>query len=485
MEELVELEDVQGIIMKGYARLEAATYLMLHLNNKDQAKSWLSDIAPMITSAQASSKEMDTAIQIAFTSEGIKALGFKDELPSFPLEFVEGMVTEHRQRVLGDFDESDPTYWKWGGPNEPKPIHVLLMLFAINENAMDILYAVVKSKLEASNINILHKLDTENLPDLKEHFGFRDGIGQPIMKYAQRNEAKHEANNINPGEFLFGYKNEYDKYTFSPIVAPEKDPNGILPADKNNPLLKDLGRNGSMLVFRQLHQDVKKFWNFMYETAEKKSETESTTPEFVASKMLGRWLNGAPLTKCPVAPDDKYIGYDNFGYAQQDYDGFKCPVGAHIRRANPRDNFLRNSTGNANKDAEKSMMFMKRFRIIRRGRPFGKPLAPSMSPPDMLQSTIEDTNRGMYFICFNSNIARQFELIAQTWINNPKFAGLYEDPDPITGYPGILPDPSSATFTEQAYPVRKKVSGLPRFIWAKGGAYFFMPGIKGLKFLGS
>ncbi|MEL7003428.1 MAG: peroxidase, partial [Bacteroidota bacterium] len=190
-------------------------------------------------------------------------------------------------------------------------------------------------------------------------------------------------------------------------------------------------------------------------------------------------------TKCPVQPEDQYQNFDNFGYANDDFDGFKCPIGAHIRRTNPRDNFLRNSTGDKEKDIEKSQMFMKRFRILRRGRAYGEPVVSSMKPHDMLNSEVEDTGRGLHFLCFNTNIGRQFELIQQTWVNNPKFAGLYEDPDPIIGYPEIMGEGATTTFTEQAKPIRKKVKGIPRFVEVKGGAYFFMPGIKALKFLSS
>ena len=199
--------------------------------------------------------------------------------------------------------------------------------------------------------------------------------------------------------------------------------------------------------------------------------------------MIGRWRDGTPLTKSPAAPDEKYRAFDNFGYARGDFDGFKCPIGSHIRRTNPRDNFLRNSTGDLDKDIEKSQKFMRRFRILRRGRSYGEPVVPSMDPKDVLQSNAPDENRGLHFLCFNTNIARQFELIQQTWVNNPKFAGLYEDPDPIIGYPQIMGPDATTTFTEPAQPLRKKVRGIPRFTDIKGGAYFFMPGIRALEFL--
>jgi deferrochelatase/peroxidase EfeB len=62
-----------------------------------------------------------------------------------------------------------------------------------------------------------------------------------------------------------------------------------------------------------------------------------------------------------------------------------------------------------------------------------------MDPVKMVQKIAATPNhsdgvdRGLHFICFNADIARQFEFIQQTWVNNPKFGGLYADSDPIMG----------------------------------------------------
>jgi len=487
MTESVELNDVQGIIIKGYDKLKAAAFLLLEIKDITKTKQWIESQLPYVIKGSTSTKEIDSAIHIAFTYSGVAALNIPAEgLKTFPPEFIEGMVTEHRSRMLGDLDDSAPEKWNWGG-NEKDfySIHILLMLYAIDKPALDLLLNEQKTKLDSANIKISYELDTHKLNNEKEHFGFRDGIAQPVMS-GINHTSKTDANMINAGEFLFGYQNEYNKYMFSPTIEPAHDPNNILPADKNNAALKDLGRNGSMLVFRQLEQNVKAFWNMAENAAnEQTAQDNPTTPEYIASKMLGRWPNGSPLTKCPVQPDTSKETFDNFGYAKDDYDGLKCPIGAHIRRANPRDNFLRDSTGDKEKDIEKSMMFMKRFRIIRRGRSYGPPLVESMNPADIINTADDNQERGLYFLCFNSNIGRQFELIQQTWINNPKFAGLYEDPDPMIGYPGIMGEGATTTFTEQALPIRKQVKGITRFVNVKGGAYFFMPGLTTLKYLSS
>ena len=89
--------------------------------------------------------------------------------------------------------------------------------------------------------------------------------------------------------------------------------------------------------------------------------------------------------------------------------------------------------------------------------------------------------RGLYFICLNANIARQFEFIQQTWVNNPKFDGLYDEVDPLIG----PREPGGANHTVQAAPVRQRLHGLPRFVTVRGGAYFFLPGIRALRYLAS
>lgn len=483
--EKVQLDDVQGLIIKGYGALPHAVYLMLHFNEPAKAKEWIGNLE--VTDAATSSKTIDTAVNIAFTHEGLAQLGITPEISkTFPREFEEGMTKEYRQRILHDFGDSAPENWEWGSAKDDMPIHAVLMLFASDQATFDQLLAEQKTGLDNHQISITKELDTNMLPGNKEHFGFKDGIGQPVIKNAARNEAaEHEANLIKPGEFVFGYINEYDKYIDSPLVPPEKDPDNILQPDKVNNKQKDLGRNGSMMVFRQLGQDVKKFWEFLDQASKEQQATNTSgSKEALGAKMVGRWMDGSPLTKCPYNPDPEYNTFDKFGYADKDFDGFKCPVGSHIRRANPRDNLVRNSSGDPEKDKKDSEKFMKRFRILRRGRPYGKPVSESFNPDDVLQSDDTDSHRGIHFICFNTSIARQFELIQQTWINNPKFEGLYDDPDPIAGDPGILPeDKHGTTFTEPARPLRKKVHGIPRFVTTRGGAYFFMPGITGLKFL--
>jgi deferrochelatase/peroxidase EfeB len=108
-----------------------------------------------------------------------------------------------------------------------------------------------------------------------------------------------------------------------------------------------------------------------------------------------------------------------------------------------------------------------------------------MDAADVLAAGDSAGERGLHFLCFNTHIGRQFEFIQHTWVNNPGFDGLYDDDDPLIGDRGGSYGKSAGTFTIQADPVRTRVIGMPRFVQVRGGAYFFMPGIRALRFLGS
>ena len=314
------------------------------------------------------------------------------------------------------------------------------------------------------------KLETSNL-DGKEHFGFHDGISQPVIEGLPQTGIP--MNTIKAGEFLLGYPNEYGLYTDRPLLKSASDPNRILPLDRSGSASADLGRNGSYLVFRQLRQDVRGFWQFL-DTVTKYPDGNSNPAARLklASQMIGRWPSGAPLLKTPSRDDPQMADDNDFAYYQADPYGFNCPLGSHIRRTNPRDSL------DPVPGSQQSIDVGKRHRIIRRGREYGPPidLAEILS---IKKPITEDQDRGLYFLCLNANISRQFEFIQHTWVNNPHFNGLYDDADPILG----VHYPVGGTFTIQTKPVRKRFTSIPNFISVVGGAYFFMPGIRALHFL--
>jgi Dyp-type peroxidase family len=425
-----------------------------------------------------SSKPHDVCMNIAFSYNGLRILGLKTEtLALFSNEFYEGMTSGYRSRILGDNGESAPDKWKWGGPNTEQ-IHILLMLYARNEDSLKTLRESNISSLKNYGLSKVGQiLDTFSLNG-KEHFGFADGISQPILDGLSKSGT--EDNTVHTGEFILGYPNEYNQYTLSPTVKSEFDSNGILPPDVNGSGDHDFGRNGSYLVFRQLHQKVREFWQFLDQ--ETKNSDKSSNPEArtkLAAKMVGRWPSGAPLVLAGDHDQPELKDQNDFLYHKTDPFGLKCPFGSHVRRSNPRGSLP------PNPGSKNAVAIAKRHRLLRRGRTYGNPVDPSLEPEAILASTEENAERGIHFICFNGNIRRQFEFIQQTWINNRNFAGLYNDPDPLIGDNDMWKDGHPPVFTIPEKPLRKRIIDLPRFVDVRGGGYFFMPGIRAIKYLAS
>ena len=472
----LEVEDIQGIIVRGYANLKAACFVLLQITDTSKAKLWLTVMAGKVQ--DGASKPDNACLNIAFTYEGFRTLGLVSQtLSLFSNEFYEGMTGEYRSKILGDHGESAPVKWNWGGPNTEQ-IHILLMLYAVDEKSLKTLYDANLSDLKNNGLNKIGQ-NLETLPlNGKEHFGFADGISQPIIEGLSKSGA--EDNTICAGEFILGYPNEYNQFSLSPKVKVEADTKGILPSVQNGSGDHDFGRNGSYLVFRQLHQKVREFWNFVDE--ETRNSDNSSNPEArvkLASKMVGRWPSGAPLALTGDHDQPELHDENDFLYHKTDPLGLKCPFGSHVRRSNPRGSLP------PNPGSKNAVAIAKRHRLLRRGRTYGIPVDPSLSPEAILASSEQSTERGLHFICFNGNIRRQFEFIQQTWINNRNFAGLYNDPDPLVGDNDAWRDGHPSVFTIPEKPVRKRIIDLPRFVDVRGGGYFFMPGIRAIKYLAS
>ena len=474
--ETIELSDIQGFIISELSELTYTRYLMLQVTAKQPAKAFIKDVAASITNATATVG--DTGLNIAFTHPGLRALGLNDSnLNTFVREFREGMITPHRQRLLGDFDSSDPEKWQWGGPNNDE-VHVLLLIFGKDKETAIAYYNSISSKLNASGLREAFHIDGQILPDNKEHFGFRDGIAQPFIKGSGL--SGKESDNLNAGEFLMGYKSEYNVYPDTPVVDNPQGLAGLLTDDAAGSGKKDLGRNGTYLVLRQLQEDVKGYWTFLNEKT-KNGDGSMNTKESkkLAAKMMGRWPSGAPIVKWPdedpveTYPNEnpeKFINDNEFLYNDTDKHGMKCPFGAHARRLNPRDSFEENTE-------KESILLSNRHRIIRRARPYGEPLIGSPT------NFTPDAEVGILFACFNADISRQFEFLQYTWANYPKFKQLFNDPDPLIG---VKENPEAGTeqlFTIPSHPANKYVTGMRRFVHVRGGAYFFFPSVTVIKYL--
>jgi Dyp-type peroxidase family len=470
--QILELEDIQGYIIRDYRQMLFSRYALLRIADASLAKKWISKLIPFLTTAETNEDlEPDrlNELNIAFTVSGVKNLGLSaDNIFAFSKEFREGMVTEHRTRILGDYDDNDPKNWSWGGTDENK-VDVVLMVFGKDKEAGLSYYDSLQNDFLTKGFELVTYIDGLTLNDNKEHFGFRDGISQPVIKGSGK--LVEESNMLNAGEFLMGYKNEYNVFPQSPLILNEQGNLNLLPTDAGGSGKKDLGKNCSYLVIRQIEQKVEAFWSFMNEKTKNQDGSINNNESIkLAAKMMGRWPSGAPITKFPDA-DPGILSNDNdFGYAENDKAGNSCPFGSHIRRLNPRDSFEDNGK-------KQSIKLSNRHRIIRRSRLYGEPI---ISSPTHHKSASEV---GLLFNCFNADISRQFEFIQNSWASLSKVKNLYNDPDPIIGTRQIAEMGTVQNFTIQACPVNKTITDIQRFVTIKGGAYFFFPSITSIRYL--
>jgi Dyp-type peroxidase family len=496
-----DLKDIQGIVMSGYGDLHCASYMMLRVTESAAARRWLGAIADQTTNSEPPAQKVK-ALNVALTCRGLKKLGLDDKaLETFSRPLLEGMTTVHRARILGDDEENAPERWDWGGndpnapegtPDEARAVDILLMMFAENEELLNSLLAEKRSEFAQNGIEELRNLSAGRQDDSHEHFGFADGMGQPAIEGTFQVEKAAARNVLKTGEMLLGYINDYGKPADSPMVNAALDPKthllpprplddaGVATGARTD--VHDLGLNGTYLVFRQLAQNVARFRKFVDEsTRGLDGQIDRAAGDRLAAKFVGRWQNGAPLALSDT--DDPALSLaDDFGYRDSDAQGFKCPIGSHVRRSNPRDTL--------GPDGPTALKTANRHRIMRRGRSYGhRPKDPRV--PDTI-------DRGLLFLCLNSDIERQFEFVQQTWINNPVFGGLNGEVDPLIGNidktetAPVNPVPGSsdnsdakrdAVFTVQADPLRTRVHNLERFVTVKGGAYFFLPSIRALRYL--
>jgi Dyp-type peroxidase family len=466
MQEL-ELSEIQGFLVRDYKEMPFSKYFLLQIADSNKAKNFIKRVAKKITTVVIRNEE--SFINIGFTNLGLTALGLHaNNLQSFIREFREGMVTPHRQRLLGDHDSNDPRNWNWGGPGN-EAIHIVLMIFNANDEKINNQTQELRKDFEENGLKEIFLLDGRTFPEGKEHFGFRESIAQPAIIGSGVAGLKND--NIQPGEFVLGYKNEYDVYPDTPLLKEQQGNTNMLTNDPDGSNQKDLGRNGTYFVLRQLKEDVDGFWSFLNEKT--KNEDGSVNAEestMLAAKMMGRWPGGAPLVKFPDK-DPGILSDDNdFVYTDTDKYGLKCPFGSHVRRTNPRDNF--EESGPA-----ESLKLTRKHRIMRRVRSYGENYTASATQ----HTPIDEV--GILFGCFNADINRQFEFIQYTWANYPKFKQLYADPDPFIGVrenpePGV-----EQIFTIPQETTNKYITGLKSFVTVKGGAYFFFPSVTVVEYL--
>ena len=160
-----------------------------------------------------------------------------------------------------------------------------------------------------------------------------------------------------------------------------------------------------------------------------------------------------------IAKDKSRV--NNFSY-KDDPDGLKCPLGAHLRRMNPRDSM----------GFESNLTRMRR--IIRRGLPYG-------TWADM-DKPVDDSDRGIVFMALNASIMRQFEFVQQQWVNYGNDFRLGEERDPVIGAhdgDGVFTVPGDTSKGEEPFFCKD----IPAFVETAGGDYFFIPSITTIRMI--
>jgi deferrochelatase/peroxidase EfeB len=488
----VDRGDIQGLAAFAYAKLTEARYVLARIKDPAAARAWCAS-APVST-AELLPTVPETAMQLAFTAEGLGSLGVAQRVVAgFSNEFLEGMAgSENRSRRLGDIARNDPKDWLWGG-KETTP-HVAVLLYA--QRSLDAWMRAVQGEKWADAFTTIGCLETSNMGDV-EPFGFRDGISQPEIDWHRLRvvdgDQTQYGNVVSLGEFILGYPNEYGKYTDRPLLRPEDDPENYLPAAEDAPGSKDLGCNGTYLVLRQLEQDVRGFWHFLDQVAEGSAEERYQ----LGASMVGRSLAGDPLmpdtgatiagvVDRPGQPRNRFI-YD------RDPVGTRCPMGAHIRRANPRNADLPgNPHGPIAKLSERLSIPRAKFgtdltastrfhRVLRRGREYGQKLDPVAA---LQPGSPDEAPRGLQFACINANIMRQFEFVQNAWLMSSKFNGLTDQSDALLGNREPVGSAAADCFTiPREGRLARRIQRVPQFIRVRGGAYFFLPGLRALRWI--
>lgn len=429
----LERDDIQSSLLRSRPAPFAGAYLFLRFDECRSGRAALGRLAPAVASAaDPASPAGDAWFSAALTFRGLEVLGVPPAaLATFAPEFQQGMAA--RAEELGDVGECAPA--AWDAPFCSPDLHAAVFALAPDAERLDAVVERTRAQCFGAGVEVLHRQDVYKGAEEREPFGFRDGISQPPIEGSGIPGSNPAEPPLKAGEFVLGYPDE----TGAPPQAP-------------GPTI--LGRNGSYVVIRKLHQRVAAFRQHLHALSPDRDQQE-----LFAAKMMGRWRSGAPLVLCPER-DDPELGADarrnnDFRYVQAgDARGFRCPPGSHARRMNPRDGL--------------EFGDVRLHRMIRRGTTYGPPL-----PDGVLED--DGADRGIIFLFLGAHLRRQFEFVQTQWVNSGLFIGATAESDPIAGAGGL--------FTIPKEPVRQRLRGLPRFTVLRGGAYCFLPGLRALRWL--
>ena len=450
-----QFPEVQKLALWGSSS-DCSVFLLLRIKDADKARSFLADqlLQDLLAFGDRPKDNRHPAVSIGFTFHGLTVLRlpdfYLDELRKKAPAFCEGAVSRAAGR-LGDAGRSAAEGWDEPFRSDPD---VLIAIHTDDRSAVDGTARRLQKIPGADGLEGWESgaLKAEHLtkhPDLRKiHFGFVDGIAQPKIEPDSDLPAAPPAPAVHglhrAGELVLGYGNDEQFNRWDDSLTPEE--------------VAGFFRNGSFAVLRKIEQDVEGFETFVNKKAAELSGNYSYfTPEYVKAKLCGRWPNGARVRPAIAAPPTPPTDDDldpRFDFLK-DPDGVGCPFGAHIRRVNPRSDFITP------------------FRLrplFRRGMPYG---------PWYSEQT-KKQERGLMGLFFCASIEDQFETVLSEWVEKkplgPPNRG--DAKDPLVGHND---DPEPAFSIPLNGGGEIPVKGFQPFVTTRGTAYALFPSRSALR----
>lgn len=469
-----QLANIQGVGIAGF-RKDHQRFLFVRFRDSTTGTALLRAVTDRIASASEVGQfnalfsairrrtGEDPSVKATWTGLLVSSAGYAKlgvnldaELPASDgsVAFKAGMAA--RSAFIGDTRSKDaPSQWK---PEfrPPERIDAVLVVAAddpedLDETAIRLSDAITDAGCEL--VGNFRGATLEGAMRGHEHFGNKDGISQPAIVGYGNAPAVGEPDAVPAGEFVLGYP----------------DQNGA-PAT-----VGDLWNDGSFVVYRLLLQDVVAYRKQL--AAGVPGADPAISSEVLGAKLVGRWPSGASLAMNPEL--DPGLGHEDnaFNYKASPVNddlGLITPRFAHIRKAFPRDETTPDPIGDD----------PRRHRMIRRGIPFGEAMLEGDSGADTGE-------RGLHFVCFVSDLARQFEFVQQNWLNNANFPnGQVTTPgqgyQPPTTEPPDGPDPIVGEHDDASPVAFHQLGGvrplpiLTEVVTNAGGEYFFCPSISAI-----
>lgn len=477
----LDAADSQALLVSGFAKLPYALALMVDFGTASAAglQQWLGDLAGQITTIQPDpQRAQSAAVQLLLSAEALKRLrpdSLGTSSGAFSAAFREGMTERWRNRMLGDASEG-PLAWRGTVPgDDPMPgvpaYPAIVLLYAADCQALADARAALPPLPAGASVARDIALDiglqpspTGAAPMYREHFGFADSISQPLLyarqAYLQR-VATGDWHAVAAGDVVLGEPDAFGAHATGPLLADAGDGRCLPPPWPALPGLHGMGLGGSYVVVRELLQDVPGFRADMDKAAA--TPGLALTADALAETLMGRTRDGE--VRCPVAGGGGATlrAGNDFGFVGPQ--AADSAPGSHVRRANPRDGGL--PPGRSEADRRDLLKSTNSHRILRRGRNFGRSLAPDEAPEP------GDGPRGMLFMALNADIPRQFETIMRSWLRDPGFAALQGETDPLFG---------DTLFRVPAEPAAITVK-FERHVRLAGGDYYFLPALSTIRFL--